>query len=104
MTKSIRAVVLVSAVGLAMALGCSRDDAREAADEAGAAAGQMATEARRTGEDMMGYADPVARCKELAAKGAWDQALEPCTAAHEAEPDDMAIEHALQQAKAAAGP
>jgi len=119
-----RIVALVAAVGLALALGCSRDDAREAteavkqkteeaaaaaaraaretADEAGAAADRIAEETQRTGEDLMGYTDPVARCRELAAQEAWDQALEPCTAAHAAEPDDMAIEHALQQAKAAA--
>jgi hypothetical protein len=46
--------------------------------------------------------DPVARCSELAAQGAWSEALEVCTKAHEAEPDNMAIEHALQQAQAAA--
>jgi hypothetical protein len=44
----------------------------------------------------------VAKCSELAARRAWSEALEVCTKAHEAEPDNMAIEHALQQAKAAA--
>lgn len=88
--------------------------AREAAEDVGAAAERMADEAGRAAErageemeraadEMPGQADAVARCKELAAQEAWAEALEPCTAAHAARPDDMAIEHALQQAKAATG-
>jgi hypothetical protein len=49
---------------------------------------------------MMG--DAAAKCSELAAQGAWSEALEVCKKAHEADPDNMAIEHALQQAQAAA--
>jgi hypothetical protein len=68
-------------------------DAKEAASDVAAAAGAAAT-------DLMD--DPVVKCSELAAQGAWSEALEVCTKAHEAEPDNMAIEHALQQAQAAA--
>ena len=38
----------------------------------------------------------------LAEQGAWDQALEVCKKAHELMPDDMELEHAYQQAQAAA--
>ena len=68
--------------------------AKEKASEAAAAAGTAA-------DELIG--DPVAKCNELAAQGAWSEALDVCTKAHQAEPDNMAIEHALQQAKAAAG-
>ena len=114
MGKSMRALALVSAVGLSLALGCGRDDARQAGDAAQrtteeAAAGRTADEAREGASDVAAGArgapgaDPAARCKDLAAQEAWNEALEPCTAAHAAHPDDMAIEHALQQARAAAG-
>jgi hypothetical protein len=67
--------------------------AKETASEAAAAAGAAAAEL---------VEDPIAKCSELAAQGAWGEALEVCTKAHEADPDNLAIEHALQQAKAAA--
>ena len=35
--------------------------------------------------------------------GAWDQALDACSKAHEMLPDDLGLEHAYQQAKAASG-
>ncbi len=47
-------------------------------------------------------ADAVAACRSLAEKGAWEQALAVCEKAHELLPDDLGIEHALQQAQAAA--
>lgn len=79
-------------------------EAKEAASEAAAEAMEAASDAAAVAEeaavDLM--EDPVARCSELAAQGAWSEALEVCTKAHEAEPDNMAIEHALQQAQAAA--
>lgn len=46
--------------------------------------------------------DAVAACRALAQKGAFKEALAVCEKAHEMLPDDMAIEHAYQQAKAAA--
>ena len=105
-------------IGLVLSLGtgCSRDEAKETAAkaketaaEATAAAGAAASEAAAKVEQKVDDAaakmetmtDPVARCRELAAKGAWADALEPCAKAHEMKPDDMALEHALQQAQAA---
>jgi hypothetical protein len=102
-------------IGLALSLGagCSRDEAKEAAAEAKETAAEVRDDAAEAAaavkektEDAaakMGVSDPVARCRELAAQGAWSDALEPCAKAHEMNPDDMALEHALQQAKAAAG-
>ena len=114
-------------IALALPLACSR--AQETADDAASAAGEAAeavsaaaqdaadaaadaaAEAKEAASDAAAAAgaaaadlmdDPVAKCSELAAKGAWSEALEVCTKAHEAEPDNMAIEHALQQAQAAA--
>ena len=113
-------------IALALPLACSR--AQETADDAAAAAGEAAeavsaaaedaadaaadaaSEAKQATSDAAAAAgaaaadlmdDPSAKCSDLAAKGAWSEALEVCTKAHEAEPDNMAIEHALQQAQAA---
>ena len=97
-------------IALALPLACSR--AQETADEAASAAADVAAGAKETASDAAAAAgaaaadlidDPVAKCKELADQGAWSEALDFCTKAHAAEPDDMAIEHALQQAQAAAG-
>jgi hypothetical protein len=114
-------------IALALPLACSR--AQETADEAASTAAEAADAVAATAEDAAdavadaaGEAkqattdvaaaaagaveevidDPVAKCKELAEQGAWSEALEPCTKAHQAQPDDLAIEHALQQAQAAA--
>jgi hypothetical protein len=111
-------------IALALPLACSR--AQETTDEAASAAGEAADAVAATAQDAAadvaagakqatadvaaaaGAAasdlidDPVAKCKELADQGAWSEALDVCTKAHEAEPDNMAIEHALQQAQAAA--
>jgi hypothetical protein len=90
--------------------------AQEAAGEAAAAAGELAEEAAvAAGEAVDAAAEAaedaaaaltgpaaISRCKELAAKEAWADALGACTQARAAAPDDMAIEHALQQAQAAA--
>jgi len=70
------------------------DAAGEAAEDAAAAAGDAA-------EEVTGAA-AVTLCKELAADASWIDALGVCERAHEAAPDDMAVEHALQQAQAAA--
>lgn len=77
--------------------GAAMGAAKEAAGEAADSAREMADEAA----DAMGAPKATAKCKDLAAKGAWAEALKPCTKAHAANPDDMAIEHALQQAQAA---
>jgi len=82
------------------------DAAAEAAAKAREAASEAAAEAQEAAADAAAAAgimdDAVAKCSELAAKAAWSEALDACTKAHEAEPDNMAIEHALQQAQAAA--
>ena len=70
------------------------DAAVDAAEGAAEAAGEAASEV--TG------AAAVTLCKELAAKASWIDAVDVCKRAHEAAPDDMAVEHALQQAEAAA--
>lgn len=114
----------ILALGLSVSLGCSRDEASDAMSAAGdkaeqamkgaAAAGEMAAEAAEdageTAEEAVEGAaaavsagpDMAARCTAAAAAKDWQAALAPCTAAHEQNPDDMAIEHALQQAQAAA--
>ncbi|MDJ0787522.1 MAG: hypothetical protein QNK05_11990 [Myxococcota bacterium] len=76
------------------------DEAEAAAAAAGEAASEAAGEAAAAVEGAL--SDPVAKCLKLASEQAWAEALEACTKAHEEKPDDMAIEHALQQAKAAA--
>jgi len=73
-------------------------DAAEATGDAAEAAGDAAGEAA---SEVTGAA-AVTLCKELAAKASWVDAVDVCTRAHEAAPDDMAVEHALQQAQAAA--
>lgn len=112
--------ILMIGVALSLGTGCSRDDvedatakAKEAAadvkgaaadmrDDAADAAGTVREKTDDAAAKMESMIDPVARCRELAAQGAWADALEPCAKAHEMKPDDMALEHALQQAKAAA--
>ena len=46
-------------------------------------------------------ASPVETCRDLAERERWSEALEPCTAAVAQRPDDLALQHALQQAQAA---
>ena len=96
-------------IALALPLACSR--AQETADDAASAAADVAADAKQATADVAAAAgaaasdlidDPVAKCKELADQGAWSEALDVCTKAHQAEPENMAIEHALQQAQAAA--
>jgi hypothetical protein len=96
-------------IALALPLACSR--AQETADDAASAVADVAADAQQATADVAAAAgaaasdlidDPVAKCNELAAEGAWSEALDACTKAHQAEPDNMAIEHALQQAQAAA--
>ncbi|MGI9430971.1 MAG: hypothetical protein ACR2PQ_02085 [Myxococcota bacterium] len=77
------------------------DAAGDAADAAAGAAEDAAAAAGDAAEEVTGAA-AVTLCKELAAKASWIDALGVCERAHEAAPDDMAVEHALQQAQAAA--
>ena len=110
--------ILLIALGLPLACGQAQETAEDAAAAAGeaaeavadtaqdaaAAAAETASEAKQAASDAAASLtdDPIARCSELAAKGAWSEALDVCTKAHQADPDNMAVEHALQQAKAAA--
>ena len=85
------------------AAGQAASEAMDEAEAAAAAAGEAASEAASEAADAVegALSDPVARCLKLASEQAWADALEACTEAHEQKPDDMAIENALQQAKAA---
>jgi hypothetical protein len=87
-----------AAADVADAAGEVADDAVEATRDAADAAADAAEGAA---EAVTGAA-AVTLCKELAAKSEWINAVDVCTKAHEAAPDDMAVEHALQQAQAAA--
>jgi hypothetical protein len=101
-----------AASAAAEAVDSAAASAQEAADAASEKAAKMAEGAKEKATEAAAAAeaaaveltagDPAAKCSELAAKGAWSEALEVCEKAHEAEPDNMAIEHALQQARAAA--
>ena len=105
-------IIAIAVCALALAVGgCSRDEAKKAAEdaagqvkEAGQAAEKMAGDvADKTGAVAANMAeDAVAACQRLAKQNAWDEALEVCEKAHEMLPDDLALEHAYQQAKAAA--
>ena len=115
------------AMGLAVA--CGGDDGNDAADaakDAGNSAGSAATDmmnkadaaandaasaAESAADALAGAAgsaaaqvgsDAATICRKLAATNSWSQALEACQKAHEMLPDDLEIEHAYQQAKAAA--
>ncbi len=83
--------------------------ATDAASNAAEAVEQKAEEGAEGAKGMLGAAasalgadSPADVCRKLAGEGAWEKALEVCRKAHELFPDDMAIEHALQQAEAAA--
>jgi len=115
-----RMTILLMTCLVAFGLGCSRDEAEDAVgsaadsahemmDHAGDHAGDqaadhaesMADQAKTTAAAVAG--DAVAACRRLAESGAWEEALEVCQKAHEMMPDDLALEHAYQQAQAAAG-
>lgn len=68
------------------------DSAKEAADGA----------ANSIGGAFAGDASPGDLCRGLAEKGAWDEALEVCKQALALAPDDPELQHAVQQAEAAA--
>lgn len=98
-------------VALCLAVaGCgSGDDPVAATKEAASEAGEMAGEVGDTARDALGDvsagggSDSIAQCLDLAARQAWNEALDPCTAAAKQKPDDLRIRHAVQQARAAAG-
>jgi len=95
-------------LAMLLAVGCSSGDGeKEAADaieSARDAAGDVVETAADAAEDVAEEAmdDPTKRCLELAAEKKWKDALEPCSEAVKAKPDDLAIKHAFQQAQAAA--
>jgi hypothetical protein len=77
--------------------------AKDAADSTGAAAQKMGEAAGSALDDVAAGAESAAaRCLSLAAKKQWSDALSPCTEAANANPDDLRIKHAVQQAQAAA--
>ena len=119
-------IILLAAGLLAFSVACSGDDAKDAKNaadnagnaasdmmnEAGSAAGDaakaatdsahgMAASAKDAAAGMAGSA--VASCRAMAESGDFSGALEVCKKAHEMMPDDLALEHAYQQAQAAAG-
>lgn len=79
-------------------------EATGTAGEATGATGEAGQEATAGGTPPVGAGpDAAARCRDLAAAKDWKAALDPCTQAHAQNPDDAEIDHALQQARAAAG-
>jgi len=101
------------ALALVLASACGRDELTQAADDvadttadvaAGAAeaAGDAAQAAAARVGSVAAEPDPVEACRSAAGASDWAGALEVCRRAHELKPDDLAIEHALQQAEAAA--
>ena len=102
-----RTMILCAIFALTFAMGCSGDDAEkaekavsQAADTVEKGASDMMDEAGDAANAMA--ADAVAACRDFAEKGDWGRALEVCRKAHEMMPDDLALEHAYQQAQAAA--
>lgn len=103
----IRSMVWISAALLALAVACSSEDAKNSVDSATEAAESMPDVAANLGERADAAAgavatNAVAACRQLAESGSWGDALEVCKKAHEMMPDDLGIEHAYQQAQAAA--
>ena len=104
---------------MAFAVGCGGDDEDAASDAAAnlqdgasdmmnkgsAEAGGMADHVQGMAHDAAGAAaaSAVDACRKFAESGAWEQALDACSKAHEMLPDDLGLEHAFQQAQAAAG-
>ena len=96
-------VIGLFALSLALPLGCSRDETKDAVAAAGEKVEQAAEKAadkmEATAENAAGSAaaavgagpDPAVRCRDLAAANDWKAALAPCTTAHEQNPDDKAI-------------
>ncbi|MCP5059955.1 MAG: hypothetical protein GY937_24895 [bacterium] len=97
-----------AAGGAADAVEGAAADAADAVEGAASDAADAADEIAQDAKDAVaGTAaavgdEAVAACRSLAEAGNWGEALDVCTKAHELLPDDLGIEHALQQAKAAA--
>ncbi len=78
--------------------GSAADDAAKAATDSAHGMAASATDA------VAGRAGSVVTsCRAMAESGDFGAALEVCKQAHEMMPDDPALEHAYQQAQAAAG-
>jgi len=123
----VRSIVCMTTLMMALALACGGDEAQDAADAASAAGSEVGSAAKEmmdraavsaqdaadsatnAAQDAMDAAKNAATttaastCRSLAASGSWGQALEACKKAHEMAPDDLELEHAYQQAQAAAG-
>lgn len=100
-------IVTIAALGLGLAAGCSSEDAESVANQAEQAGSRLADVAAGAGERAEAAAGRLAgsaveACRELAERGAWGDALEVCRKAHELRPDDLQLENAYQQARAAA--
>ena len=93
----------------------AQDGAKGMMDHAGDAAHSMADSAKDAAQGAADAAtgaagsvvgavsgNVVTACQNLAESGDWGKALEVCKKAHEMMPDDLALEHAYQQAQAAA--
>lgn len=80
----------------------------DAAGAAGDMAHNAAAAASNAAQDAVDSAHGVVAgsavdaCRSFAEQGAWGQALDVCKKAHEMMPDDLSLEHAYQQAQAAA--
>jgi hypothetical protein len=114
-------IILMAMCLLVFGVSCSREEVKDAADKAGtamkdtvdegkAAADEAAKAAKEAAHDVTASAKEatagaaggaVATCRSLAKSGDWDNALAACKKAHEMMPDDLALEHAYQQALAA---
>lgn len=98
-----RTIAWLLLAALAIPIGCSpeditvgRRDPNDPAAAARAAEAELANQALITAKG-----NPVKACRLLAEQGAWSHALDVCEKAHEALPEDLSLEHAYQQAKAA---
>ena len=86
----------------------ARDTAAGAADAASDAANNIQQEAEEGTGSLMDAAagalggSPADVCKKLAAQQNWEKALDICREALKLFPNDMELEHAVQQAEAAA--
>lgn len=86
----------------------ARETTEDAADAASDAASNIQQKAEKGAGSMMDAAagalggGPADACKKLAAQQNWDKALDVCREALKLFPNDMELEHAVQQAEAAA--
>jgi hypothetical protein len=115
-----RIVSLLVACALVGFVACDREKAKDAANRSPAEATNSASDALNAAKDVAKDAaqdmadtgkgtaaasagNAVDACRALAETGSWSEALEVCREAHDTMPDDLALDHAYQQAQAAAG-